>query len=158
MKRASGKRSIISVWTRVDPEGSPSRYYIVQSSILGIVNILPLALHSSIRAFIAAITLSMPFSFHPCIQALFCHLRPGLLAYVHAVKAAPDTMITPTTTLTAKAPTPTISNIFVTLCLSYRLLCSFVVVVSVCIDSHSSKPCFSVQFVDTYSIRSFPPP
>ena len=26
------------------------------------------------------------------------------------------------------------------------------------IDSHSSKPCFSVEFVDTYSIHSFPPP
>ena len=28
----------------------------------------------------------------------------------------------------------------------------------VSIDLHSSKPCFSVQFVDTYSIHSFPPP
>ena len=26
------------------------------------------------------------------------------------------------------------------------------------IDSHSRKSCFSVQFVDTYSIHSFPPP
>lgn len=26
------------------------------------------------------------------------------------------------------------------------------------IDSHSEKPCFSVEFVDTYSIHSFPPP
>ena len=26
------------------------------------------------------------------------------------------------------------------------------------IDLHSSKPCFSVEFVDTYSIHSFPPP
>ena len=31
-------------------------------------------------------------------------------------------------------------------------------VVFVSIDLHSSKPCFSVQFVDTYSIHSFPPP
>ena len=31
-------------------------------------------------------------------------------------------------------------------------------VVVVSIDLHSSKPCFSVQFVDTYSIHSFPPP
>lgn len=28
----------------------------------------------------------------------------------------------------------------------------------VSIDSHSEKPCFSVEFVDTYSIHSFPPP
>ena len=28
----------------------------------------------------------------------------------------------------------------------------------VSIDLHSEKPCFSVQFVDTYSIYSFPPP
>ena len=28
----------------------------------------------------------------------------------------------------------------------------------VCIDSHSEKPCFSVEFVDTYSFHSFPPP
>ena len=98
MKRPSGKRSTISVWTRVDPEFSPSRSSIVQSSILGIVNILPLALHSSIRAFIAAITLSMPFSFHPCIQALFCHLRPGPLAYSQAVRISWSTgsyLITP---------------------------------------------------------------
>jgi len=26
------------------------------------------------------------------------------------------------------------------------------------IDLHSAKPCFSVEFVDTYSIHSFPPP
>ena len=28
----------------------------------------------------------------------------------------------------------------------------------VSIDSHSEKPCFFVEFVDTYSIHSFPPP
>ena len=31
-------------------------------------------------------------------------------------------------------------------------------VVRLSIDLHSEKPCFSVEFVDTYSIHSFPPP
>ena len=38
------------------------------------------------------------------------------------------------------------------------LWCCWLSVVVVSIDPHSSKPCFSVQFVDTYSIHSFPPP
>ena len=36
--------------------------------------------------------------------------------------------------------------------------CASVSAVVVSIDLHSSKPCFSVEFVDTYSIHSFPPP
>ena len=36
--------------------------------------------------------------------------------------------------------------------------CAPVSAVVVSIDLHSEKPCFSVQFVDTYSIHSFPPP
>ena len=36
--------------------------------------------------------------------------------------------------------------------------CAPVSAVVVSIDSHSETPCFSVEFVDTYSIHSLPPP
>ena len=36
--------------------------------------------------------------------------------------------------------------------------CCWLSVVLVSIDFHPEKPCFSVRFVDTYSIHSFPPP
>ena len=38
------------------------------------------------------------------------------------------------------------------------LWCCWLSVVLVSIDFHPEKPCFSVRFVDTYSIHSFPPP
>ena len=44
-------------------------------------------------------------------------------------------------------------------CILYHFWgCLRLSVVVASIDLHSSKPCFSVEFVDTYSIHSFPPP